>query len=405
MPSHSATAPISRDVVRSRVRSLPRRLRPESADGLAARWELRIGSRSFCITVGGQTCTVADGPAHRPDSVIVTDDETWLDIDAGRLTGGEAFLARRLTAMGNLDLAVRLLTMFRPTGRARRPTDLDQVEVDVDGLRLSAYVVGRGNPILLLHGLGGTKITWTPFLTPLAEGHRLIVPDLPGHGGSAKPRSDYSPKFFARVLDRMLGEMAVDRAVVVGNSMGGRVAVELALRAPDRVARLALLSPAVPGFRWRLMMGFTRVFPTEVGAIPFPLRERWMEVAIRRLFADPKRLPPAGYTMAAGEFIRIYREPRARMAFFASLRQIVTERPDPFYASLRGIEQPTLVVFGDQDRLVPPRLGVRLVENLPDARLVVLPGVGHVPQFEVPETTLEVVREFMAPAEGRGSRR
>jgi pimeloyl-ACP methyl ester carboxylesterase len=109
--------------------------------------------------------------------------------------------------------------------------------------------------------------------------------------------------------------------------------------------------------------------------------------------------------MAAGEFIRIYREPMARMAFFASLRQIVTERPDPFYASLRGIRQPTLVVFGDRDRLVPPRLGVRLVENLPDARLVVLPGVGHVPQFEEPETTLELVREFMAPSGGRRPRR
>jgi pimeloyl-ACP methyl ester carboxylesterase len=203
----------------------------------------------------------------------------------------------------------------------------------------------------------------------------------------------------------ILEKMDVDRAVVVGNSMGGRVAIELALRAPDRVAALGLLSPAVPGFRWRLMMGFTRVFPTELGAIPFPLRERWMEVAIKRLFADPERLPPAGYTMAAGEFIRIYRAPMARMAFFASLRHIVTERPDPFYASLRRIEQPALVVFGDQDRLVPPRLGVRLVENLPDARLVVLPGVGHVPQFEAPETTLRLVREFMAAAERRGRAR
>jgi pimeloyl-ACP methyl ester carboxylesterase len=384
------------------VLSLPRRLRAESADGLSATWELRVGSRSFSVSVGGRACAVAEGPAHRPDSVIVTDDRTWLDIDEGRLTGGEAFLARRLTAMGNLDLAVRLLTMFRPSGRPRRASDLDQVEVDVDGLRISAYVVGRGEPMVLLHGLGGTKITWTPFLAPLAEGHRLIVPDLPGHGGSAKPRSDYSPRFFARVMTRLLDELEVDRATVVGNSMGGRVAVELALRSPERVTGLALLSPAVPGIRWRLVMGFTRVFPTELGAIPFPLRERWMEVAIKRLFADPERLPAAGYAMAAGEFIRIYRDPMARMAFFASLRQIVTERPDPFYASLRGIRQPTLVVFGDRDRLVPPRLGVRLVENLPDARLVVLPGVGHVPQFEEPDTTLELVREFLAPsASGR----
>lgn len=159
-----------------------------------------------------------------------------------------------------------------------------------------------------------------------------------------------------------------------------------------------LLDPAVPGLRWRYVLGFTRVFPTEIGAIPFPLRSRLMEIAIRRLFADPRRLPDEAVSLAAQEFIRIYRDPRARMAFFASLRHIMTERPEPFFASLRRIRQPALVILGARDRLVPQRLGVRLVRLMPNAKLVVLPGVGHVPQFEATKATLRRIRAFLDQA-------
>jgi pimeloyl-ACP methyl ester carboxylesterase len=185
--------------------------------------------------------------------------------------------------------------------------------------------------------------------------------------------------------------------------MGGRIAIELALRSPDRVAALGLLAPAVPGFRWRYVLGFTRVFPTEWGGVPFPLREKWMEMAIRRLFANPALLPDAAYSAAAAEFIRIYRDPVARMAFFSSLRHIVTERPGPFYASLRRIKQPALVAFGEHDHMVPARLGVKLAQNLRDSQYVALPACGHVPQFEATQATLDALRPFLAS--GRGAKR
>jgi pimeloyl-ACP methyl ester carboxylesterase len=396
MANQSLRAAPSPDVVRARLRSLPRRFRQESANGLVAEWELRLGSQRFAIAVADHACTVREGPALAPHTVISTEPATWLAIDEGHVSGGQAFLDRRLTATGNLDLAVRLQTLFRPYRRARRPADLDQVEVKADGVMLSSYVLGRGDPVLLLHGLGGSKITWLPLLGALSRDHRVIVPDLPGHGGSGKPKADYSPRFYARVVKRLMDRLDVERAVVVGNSMGGRVALELALRYPDRVASLALLAPAVPGFRWRYIMGFTRVFPTEWGGIPFPLREKWMEVAIRRLFADPSRMPNAAYSAAAGEFIRIYRDSVARVAFFSSLRHLVTERPEPFYSSLRRIKQPTLVAFGEQDRMVPPRLGVRLAQHLPNSEYVALPGCGHVPHFEATQETLEVLQPFLA---------
>jgi pimeloyl-ACP methyl ester carboxylesterase/putative sterol carrier protein len=396
MAIQSPGAAPSPELIRTRLRGLPKRFRQESANGLVAEWELRLGSQRFAVSIADHACTVREGPAAAPASVISTDPGTWLAMDQGSLTGGEAFLDRRLTASGNLDLAVRLQTLFRPYRRTRKPSDLDHVEVAADGLKLSAYVLGQGDPVLLLHGLGGTKITWLPLLGALGERHRVIVPDLPGHGESDKPRTDYSPRFYARVIRRLLDSLGIEQAVVIGNSMGGRIALELALRSPDRVACMGLLSPAVPGFRWRYILGFTRVFPTEWGGIPFPLREKWMETVIRRLFADPSRLPESAYSSAAKEFIRIYRDPVARMAFFSSLRHIVTERPEPFYSSLRRIKQPVLVAFGDQDRTVPPRLGVRLAQRLPNSEYVALPGCGHVPQFEATEATEAVVAAFLA---------
>lgn len=385
----------SLEVVRGRVRSLPKRFLGNMANGLSAEWELRVGGQSFAISVADHGCTVREGPGESPQAIISTEPDTWLAIDEGFLTGGQAFLDHRLTAQGNLDLAVRLETLFRRYRRARKASDMEQLEVRADGLTLSCYVLGKGEPLVLLHGLGASKITWLPLLAALADGHRVIVPDLPGHGESAKPRRDYTPRFYAGVLRHLLDAVGVARATVVGNSLGGRIALELALRSPGRVAALALLDPSVPGLRWRYVMGFTRVFPTEIGAIPFPLREKWMEAMIRRLFAQPDRLPGDGYAAAASEFIRIYRNPVARMAFFSTLRHIVTERPDVFFASLRRIKHPALIIFGDQDRLVPPRLGVRLAQHLPNSELVVLPHVGHVPQFEATEQTLELLTSFL----------
>ena len=390
-----ATKVPTEQLIRDRVRSLPRRIRPEAADGLVAEWELRVGPQSFAITVQDHACSVSPGPASAPATVITADPGAWLAIDEGRLNGGDAFFAGTLQVEGNLDLAVRLQTLFRPYRRARKAADLDQIEAEADGVRLSCYMVGHGPPLLLLHGLGGSKVTWLPMLSKLSEAYRIIVPDLPGHAESDKPVTDYTPRFYARVMRHLLDAVGVEQAAVLGNSLGGRIALELALRSPSRVTSLVLLDPSVPGFGWRYVMGFTKVFPTELGAIPFPLRARMMEVLIRRLFADPGRLPPEAFTAAAQEFIRIYRDPQARMAFLSSLRHIVTERPGTFFSTLRRVRQPTLIIFGALDRLVPPRLGVRLTQHMPNATLVVLPDVGHVPQFEAREETLHRITAFL----------
>ena len=125
------------------------------------------------------------------------------------------------------------------------------------------------------------------------------------------------------------------------------------------------------------------------------MRQRWMQLSIRRLFARPERFPPNAYQAGADEFMRVYREGRARVAFWGSLQHVVLERPEEFWPRLRRVRAPTLILHGDRDKLVPIRFGNRLAEALPTAEYRVLADVGHVPQFEAPQTTREAVLGFL----------
>jgi pimeloyl-ACP methyl ester carboxylesterase/putative sterol carrier protein len=389
------------DEIRLRVLSLPQRFRTDAANGLRAEWELSVDDETYTISVAKKSCRVRPGSSASAVARITADRDTWLAIDDGRVTGIDAFLSSRLTLRGNLDLAARLQSLFEPHARPRGPLDLEQLDVKAGDVNLSTYVVGEGPPVIALHGLGGTKISMLPIVSALAPYHRLIIPDLPGHGESDKPVStQYTPRNYARIVRKLMDAFDVDRAIVIGNSLGGRVALELGIRSPDRVRALGLLAPAVPGFRVRYIMGFTRVIPTEVGAVPFPLRERWMKAAVRRLLGDPSKLPESAYQASAEEFIRIYRSPQARMAFFDSLRHLLTEPPKPFWAHMRRVRVPVQIVWGTSDRLVPVRLAPKLAGELPDAQLLVLPRVGHVPQFEATEQTTKALTTFIAGLEG-----
>jgi pimeloyl-ACP methyl ester carboxylesterase len=235
-----------------------------------------------------------------------------------------------------------------------------------------------------------------PLLGPLSEDHRLIVPDLPGHGESDKPPADYSPRFYARVVRHLMDELEVEQPVIVGNSMGGRIGLELALRSANRVRALVLICAAVPGLRWRYLMGFLRMLPSEFASIPFPLRERWMQRMLDNLFSRPDDIGTEEIRLAARDFIRVYKEPKARVALLSSIRHVVTESKEPFWASLRRIKHPALVMVGEDDRLMPARLGIRLAHALPNSELVLLPKTGHVPQFEATPQVLDATTSFLS---------
>src|SRR5207302_9106042 len=159
-------------------------------------------------------------------------------------SGVDAFQRRLLTVRGNLDYAVGFEGMFRlPNGR---PPLLHIREVPVGRHRVSTLTMGTGPDVLLLHGLGGTRASLFQTAAALTPRYRVHLPDLPGFGSSSKPAfGGYSAPWFSSLMLGLMDELEIPRAYIVGNSMGGRVASEMGLAAPRRIAALALLWPAV----------------------------------------------------------------------------------------------------------------------------------------------------------------
>ena len=387
--------PFGVERVGERIATLRDRFRSEAARGLVADYSLSIEDTCYEISISRGRCTIEEREPSFPHTRIRTDGETWLALDEGSLSSIDAFLDGRVEVRGNLEYAVRLPSLFEFSGRLRTAQDLEHATFSIGRHELSAFVVGEGQPVLLLHGLGANKLSWLPLIGPLAERYRVIALDLPGYGESSKRRGDHTPAYFAAVVRRFLDELELDRVVLAGNSMGGRIALEVSATVPDRVSALVLLGPALAGLPFPFIAKFLHVVPTEIGALPLPLRRQIVARTIRSLFAVPERLPDQAYQAGADEFIRVYRSGRARTALLSSVRGLVRDRPGAFWERVRENRAPTLVLWGEEDRLVPVRLGRRLAEEMPRCRLEVLPGVGHVPQFEVPEVTADLVRGFL----------
>jgi pimeloyl-ACP methyl ester carboxylesterase len=201
--------------------------------------------------------------------------------------------------------------------------------------------------------------------------------------------------------------LGIERAHLVGNSMGGRVAIEVGLERPDRVGGIALLSPAVAFVRrdWQWLVRFAR---PELGMLPHSLGRHRIEQTFWALFADRDLVDPSVADIVADEFERIYRSPGARLAFIASARAIYLEPPfgrKGFYPRLSALQPPALFVWGSHDRLIPERFRHHVERWLPSAEQVVLEGCGHVPQVEVPKRTNGLLERFFARVDPLGGRR
>jgi pimeloyl-ACP methyl ester carboxylesterase len=268
--------------------------------------------------------------------------------------------------------------------------------LDVDTFYLEA---GSGPPVVLLHGLGATNASMLPTLVDLARDHRVLAPDLPGFGDSGKPGGEYGPSFFARWLTAFLDVLGIERAVLVGNSMGGRIAIELALVAPERVERLVLYAPSLAFKRFREATPLVRLVSAQLGALPLVVPRPIVMAALRMMFARPERLHEAWYEAAADEFARVFAIARGRTAFFSAARQIYLEEAHGtagFWDRLPALRRPALFLWGDRDQLVPARFARHVTESVPQVRSIVLDDCGHVPQFEHAQQTHRLVREFLA---------
>src|SRR5436190_6801755 len=275
--------------------------------GFDATYHIRLGDIGRCWEV---RCTAlvarvrAGATRREPDVVIGTDAETWLALRAGELSGVEAFSQRRLYARGDLDLAVGFEGLFRlPSGR---PPLLKIHHVPTGKLKISTLTMGRGPDMLLLHGLGATKASFFDTAAALSRAYRVHAIDLPGFGSSSKPAlASYDAGFFSDAVLGVMDAMGIERAHVVGNSLGGRVALEVGMRDPDRVGALALLCPAV-AFVKRGYHPIVRVLRPEFGLLPHRFARGTVANQFSNLFADSDRVDPSVADIVVDEFQRIY---------------------------------------------------------------------------------------------------
>jgi pimeloyl-ACP methyl ester carboxylesterase len=365
--------------------------------GPAGRWTLRVGRDGRVRR--------ASGLARRAQVRIFSDPATLVGMLSGRESGVGAFMDGRLTVRGSLGLALLLEGALAPP---RRPARFPRpASVTAGGVRTPYLDAGPPDaPVLVaLHGLGATNASLLPTVWELARDHRVIAPDLPGFGIADKPLATYSASWFGRWLERFCDALGLDEFFLLGNSLGGRVAIEGGLLLPDRVRALVLLTPSPAFRRLRQFVPLVRVLRPELAALPFPVGHAAAVAGLRRMFAVPSRIRTSWYDAAADEFLRVMHEPRGRIAFFAAMRQIYLEEAfgaRGFWDRLPGLVPPALFIWGDRDRLVPQGFARHVVQALPGCRSVVLRDCGHVPQFELPGVTHRLIREFLAEATAPG---
>ena len=241
-----------------------------------------VGPHDCDVVLDGRTARLEQAGRERPDAVLSADPETWTEISDDVRGGMAAYRAGRLRIRHDLHLGVGFLAATAP--RRGRHAALP-AGPDVDRTRV-ADRGGDGDPVLLLHGLGATKVSFLPTVAALAGDFRTIAIDLPGFGDSVKPiRAAYDPKFFARSIVALLDALGFERAHLVGNSMGGRVAIEVGLRTPERVGRIGLLAPSLAWLRDRPWAPFLKLIEPRLGLIQ-PAPRPVVEAIVRR--ADPR---------------------------------------------------------------------------------------------------------------------
>ncbi len=350
-----------------------------------------VGSWDVLLHADAATLEQAD-PGRRPDAVIEADGATWLGL-ARDLSGGmEAFRAGRLSVRHDLHLGIGFLAATAPRAGADA---LRFAEVPTKAGTISTMQAGAGPPVVLVHGLGATKASFLSTVGALADRHRVIAMDLPGFGDSDKPLgAAYDARFFARSVVALLDELGLERASLIGNSLGGRVALETGLSHPERVDRLVLLAPSLAWLRERPYAPLLRLVRPELGLLQLAPRQV-VEPIVRRTIPGAEE----GWTAAGvDEFLRSYLEPRGRAAFYAAARNIYLDEPHGpggFWTRLAGLRAPSLFVWGRYDQMVPIAFARHVRAALPAARHLEL-DCGHVPQFERPTLVHDAIARFLS---------
>ena len=272
----------------------------------------------------------------------------------------------------------------------------------VHGHRRAFLRAGRGPVLLLVHGIGDSSETWTDVIGELARTHTVIAPDLLGHGASDKPRADYSVGGFANGLRDLLVILGVESVTVVGHSLGGGIAMQLAYQYPHLVERLVLVASGGlgeevnPALRVAALPGASLAIAASV--LP-PVRRP--ALALSRQLARLGLLERSDVEEVATVWGAL-RDPDTRRAFLRTLRSVVDLRGQSITSRDRlylTSAIPTLLVWGERDPVLPVRHAREAADALPGAHLEVLERAGHLPHRSDPDRFVTAVRAFVGTTE------
>ncbi len=378
---------------RAAAEKLLERLLPRDLDlpGGSARLRLATGDGDEVdVLLDGQGGRIEEA-SGRPDALLRADAATWQLVVRDLPSGMAAFGQGRLEIRHNLHLGVNFLSA---TSGSREPGRLRFRTLDTECGAISTLQAGVGKPLLMLHGLGGTKASFLPTVAALAPaGRQVIAADLLGFGDSAKPiGASYTPEFFARSVLALMDSLGLERTDIVGHSLGGRVTLEALMLAPERFGKAVLMTPSLAWLRDRRWAAWLRLVRPELGLIQ-PAPRPLVELIVRQLIPGARsRFAAAG----VDEFLRSFVQPRGRAAFYAAARQIYLEKPERFWERLASLEPPALFVWGRHDPLVPAAFERHVRQAVPQAKHVTL-NCGHIPQVERPAELHREIGRFLTP--------
>src|SRR3954471_16337368 len=275
-------------------------------------------------------------------------------------------------------------------------------DIVLHGHRVRFHRAGSGPLVVLLHGIASTADTWAPVAGALAERHTVIAPDLLGHGASAKPRGDYSLGAYASGLRDLLSALGHDKGTIVGQSLGGGVAMQMAYQFPDRCERMVLVSSGGLGRDVHLLLRAAALPGSEV-VLPVLAANRVLNAGA----AVGGFLGRLGLR-AGPDLEELWRsfsslgDVEARSAFIHSLRGVIDPRGQRVDASDRlylAERMPTMLLWGERDRIIPAEHGRAAAEMIPGCRFELFPAPGHFPPRDEPRRFVKVLTDFIDTTE------
>jgi len=267
----------------------------------------------------------------------------------------------------------------------------------VDGHRLRYVRAGSGPAVVLVHGFGSSLYTWKDVIPALALRHDMVALDLPGFGQSDQP-PDLSFADFPRAVLGLMDRLGIEKAALVGNSMGGAAVALVAAEQPQRVAALVLVDAAGFNLGASERPGMVSVAMSPAGSLlaHLPGKRLVVEASLRQVFHDGSRVTP--------ERVSEYLAAAARPGTVPAIRSLgasLRDRATLVAEVLPRIQAPTLVLWGGDDRWIPLAHADLFVAAIPGSRRVVIPACGHVPQEEKPEEVARLLLEFLEQADHR----